>query len=85
MTRRFILATLAGMLTIAIAGGVLYGVLFARFFRANIIDLSIMKDRRGSAGLPCRTCRSGFCWRLWFGRAVVGMVLGRFESRSGLA
>jgi len=27
------------MLTIAVAGGLLYGVLFARFFRANIVGI----------------------------------------------
>jgi len=35
-TKRFLLAALAGMLTIAVMGGLLYGVLFARFFRDNI-------------------------------------------------
>ncbi|MGH9932163.1 MAG: DUF2177 family protein [Pyrinomonadaceae bacterium] len=43
MTNRFVLAALAGMLTIAVMGGVLYGVIFARFFHANIINLGIMK------------------------------------------
>ena len=47
MTKRFILATLAGMLTIAIVGGVLYGVVFADYVRANILDASIMKDPPG--------------------------------------
>jgi len=32
------------MLTIAVIGGLLYGVVFAGFFRANIIDLTIMKN-----------------------------------------
>src|SRR5262245_18581330 len=43
MNKRFILAALAGMLTIAVVGGLLYGVVFASFFRANIIDLDVMK------------------------------------------
>src|SRR5262245_3675791 len=43
MTKRFMFAALAGMLTIAVMGGVLYGVVFASFFRTNIISLSIMK------------------------------------------
>jgi uncharacterized membrane protein len=37
------LAALAGMLTIAVMGGVLYGVVFASFFRTNVINLGIMK------------------------------------------
>lgn len=43
MTKRFVLAALAGMLTIAVVGGVLYGAIFASFFRANIINLDSMK------------------------------------------
>jgi uncharacterized membrane protein len=43
MTKRFMLAALAGMLTIAVMGGVLYGVVFASFFRANI-NPGIMKN-----------------------------------------
>jgi uncharacterized membrane protein len=43
MTKRFMLAALAGMLTIAVMGGLLYGVVFASFFRANITNLNIMK------------------------------------------
>ena len=44
MNKRFVLAALAGMLTIAVIGGLLYGVAFAGWFRANIIDLSVMKS-----------------------------------------
>ena len=44
MTKRFMLAALASMLTIAVMGGVLDGVVFASFFRANIINLGIMKS-----------------------------------------
>jgi uncharacterized membrane protein len=43
MTKRFIVAAFAGMLTIAIVGGMLYGVVFASFFRTNIIDPEVMK------------------------------------------
>jgi hypothetical protein len=43
MTKRFMLAGLAGMLTIAVMGCVLYGVVFASVFRANI-NLGIMKN-----------------------------------------
>jgi hypothetical protein len=42
MTMRFGMAVLAGMLTIAMLGGVLYGVIFAEFFRSNI-TLAVMK------------------------------------------
>lgn len=44
MTKRLAIAALAGMLTIAVTGGVLYGVVFAGFVRANLIDLGIMKS-----------------------------------------
>src|SRR5262245_22544222 len=40
---RFGAATLAGMLTIAVLGGLLYGVIFADFFRSNI-TLAVMKS-----------------------------------------
>jgi hypothetical protein len=43
MTKRLMFAALAGMLTIAVMGAVLYGVVFASFFRTNIISLGIMK------------------------------------------
>ncbi len=43
-TKHFILAALAGMLTIAVTGGLLYGVVFASFFRANIVDLGVMRQ-----------------------------------------
>ena len=42
MTMRFVAAALAGMLTIAVLGGVLYGVIFAEFFRSNV-TLAVMK------------------------------------------
>ena len=43
MTMRFVLAVLLGMLTIAVCGGLLYGVIFAEFFRSNI-TLAVMKS-----------------------------------------
>ena len=42
MTKRFVAAAVSGMLTIAVVGGVLYGVVFADFFRANI-DVTFMR------------------------------------------
>ncbi|MCI0452552.1 MAG: DUF2177 family protein [Candidatus Latescibacteria bacterium] len=36
MTRRFLLAALAGMVAIAVFGGVLYGVVFAGLFESNM-------------------------------------------------
>jgi uncharacterized membrane protein len=43
MTKRFVAASVAGMLTIAVVGGVLYGLVFANFFRANI-DVTVMRS-----------------------------------------
>ena len=45
---RFVAAALAGMLTIAVVGGVLYGVIFADFFRSNV-TLTAMKSPPGLA------------------------------------
>jgi hypothetical protein len=42
MTMRFGTAVLVGMLTIAVLGGLLYGVIFAEFFRSNI-TIAVMK------------------------------------------
>lgn len=47
MDRRFFVAAIAGMISIAVAGGILYGVVFAGFFRANIIDLDVMRSPPG--------------------------------------
>ena len=44
MTSRFALATLAGMAAIAVFGGLLYGVVFAGFFEANILAPEVMKS-----------------------------------------
>ena len=49
MDKRFMLAALAGMLTIAVVGGLLYGVVFSSFFKANILDLSVMRSPPGFA------------------------------------
>lgn len=35
-TKRFVLATLTGMVSIALVGGILYGVVFADFIEANM-------------------------------------------------
>ena len=48
MTIRFAAAALAGVLTIAVVGGVLYGVILAEFFRSNI-TLAVMKTPPGLA------------------------------------
>ena len=48
MTKRFLAAALAAMLTIAVVGGLLYGVVFPAFFRANI-TASVMKNPPGFA------------------------------------
>jgi hypothetical protein len=43
MKRQFVLAVLVGMLSIAVVGGLLYGVVFASFFRSNILAVDVMK------------------------------------------
>ena len=44
MTKSFLVAAVAGMVTIAIVGGLLYGVIFAGFIRANIVAIEMMKS-----------------------------------------
>ena len=44
MTKRFVAAAIAGMLTIAVVGGLLYGVVFASFLRANIVAIDVMRN-----------------------------------------
>jgi len=44
MSKRFVLAALAGMLTIAMVGGLLYGFVLAGFFRDSIVDLGVMRN-----------------------------------------
>ena len=43
MMKRFVVATFAGMLTIAVVGGLLYGVVFAEFFQRNV-DVAVMRN-----------------------------------------
>lgn len=43
MRSRFLLATLAGALTLAAIGTFLYGVVFAGFFKANLVTPQVMK------------------------------------------
>lgn len=47
MTKRFVAAAVAGMLTIALVGGLLYGVVFSDFFRANIVAAEVMRHPPG--------------------------------------
>jgi hypothetical protein len=48
MRSRFVLAALAGMISIALIGGILYGVLFAGFFQANVATASgVMRTSPG--------------------------------------
>lgn len=47
MTVRIVAAAIAGMLTIAITGGVLYGVVLSDFFRDNIITIEAMRSPPG--------------------------------------
>ena len=91
MTRRFILATVAGMLTIAITGGVLYGLIFANFFRANILDLGVMKDPPGFGWIALSHVPFGILlalvvrWRGdWSvrGGAIAGATLGFLMAAS---
>jgi hypothetical protein len=91
MTRRFILATLAGMLTIAVAGALLYGVLFAPFFRANILDLSVMMDPPGFGWIALSHVPFGLLLALvvrWHGErsarggAMAGATLGFLMAAS---
>ncbi|MEZ4457175.1 MAG: DUF2177 family protein [Gemmatimonadales bacterium] len=44
MKKEPILAALAAMATIAVVGGLLYGVVFAGFIRSNLLDPGIMKS-----------------------------------------
>jgi uncharacterized membrane protein len=85
MTQRFVLAALAGMLTIAVLGSVLYGVIFASFFRANIIDLGIMKTPPALGWIALSHVPFGILLTLvvrWRGElsarggAIAGAVLG---------
>jgi uncharacterized membrane protein len=91
MTKRFMLAALAGMLTIAVMGGVLYGVVFASFFRANIINLRIMKTPPAFGWIALSHVPFGILLALvvrWRGElsarggAIAGAVLGFLMAMS---
>jgi hypothetical protein len=47
MSKRFVAAAAAGMLTIALVGGLLYGVVFSDFFRSNIVAIEVMRNPPG--------------------------------------
>ena len=91
MSRRFILAAIAGMLTIAVVGGLLYGVVFSSFFRANIVDLSVMRNPPGFAWIALSDIPFGILLALvvsWRGElsarggAVAGALLGFLMAAS---
>ena len=91
MSRRFILAAIAGMLTIAVVGGLLYGVVFSSFFRANIVDLSVMRNPPGFAWIALSHIPFGILLALvvsWRGElsarggAVAGALLGFLMAAS---
>ena len=91
MDKRFVLATVAGMLTIAVVGGVLYGVVFSGFFRANIVDLNVMRSPPGFAWIALSHVPFGILlalsvsWRGEFsarGGAVTGGLLGFLMAAS---
>jgi uncharacterized membrane protein len=90
MTKRFMLAALAGMLTIAVMGGVLYGVVFASFFRANI-NPGIMKNPPAFGWIALSHVPFGILLALvvrWRGElsacggAIAGAVLGFLMAMS---
>ena len=85
------LAALAGMLTIAVVGGVLYGAVFASFFRANIVDLGIMKRPPAFGWIALSHAPFGILLALavrWRGElsarggAITGAVLGFLMATS---
>ena len=91
MDKRFILAALAGMLTIAVVGGLLYGVVFSSFFKANILDLSVMRNPPGFAWIALSHVPFGVLlvlavsWRgelSMRGGAVTGGLLGFLMAAS---
>jgi hypothetical protein len=91
MNRYFVLAALAGMLSIAIAGGLLYGVVFTSFFRSNILAIDIMKRPPGFAWIAMSHVPFGvllalvISWRDDLsarGGAVTGGLLGLLMAAS---
>jgi uncharacterized membrane protein len=88
---RFMFAALAGMLTIAVMGGVLYGVVFASYFRANIISPGIMKAPPAFGWIALSHVPFGILLALvvrWRGElsarggAIAGAVLGFLMAMS---
>src|SRR5262245_52382176 len=91
MDKRFVLAALAGMLTIAVMGGLLYGVVFSSFFRANIVDLGVMRNPPGFSWIALSHVPFGFLLAftvLWRGEhsarggAITGGLLGFLMAAS---
>ena len=91
MTGRFVLAAVTGMITIAVMGGLLYGVVFASFLRANIVDLTIMRNPPGFGWIALSHVPFGILLTLvvrWRGElsarggAVTGAVLGFLMAAS---
>jgi hypothetical protein len=91
MSKRFFLAVVAGMLTIAVTGGVLYGVVFSRFLRANILDPGAMKNPPGFGWIALSHVPFGILLALvvrWRGQlsagggALSGAVLGFLMATS---
>jgi hypothetical protein len=91
MNKRLILAALAGMLTIAVVGGLLYGVVFAGFFRANIVDPGAMRSPPGFSWIALSHVPFGILLVLvvWWrgvlsarGGAVAGGLLGFLMAAS---
>lgn len=90
MTTRFAVAAFAGMLTIAVVGGILYGVLLSDFFRSNV-TLSVMKNPPGFAWVGLSHVPFGLLLALvvrWRGvltaqgGAVTGATLGFLMAAS---
>lgn len=91
MSKRFVAAAVAGMLTIAVIGGVLYGVVFASFFRANLLSLDVMRKPPGFAWIALSHVPFGLLLALvvsWRGvltargGAVSGATLGFLMAAS---
>lgn len=91
MDKRFILAALAGMIAIAVVGGLLYGVAFSSFFRANIVDLNVMRSPPGFTWIALSHLPFGLLLALtvsWRGElsarggAITGAMLGFLMSAS---
>ena len=91
MKRQFVLAVLVGMLSIAVVGGLLYGVVFASFFRSNILAVDVMKRPPAYAWIAMSHVPFGILLALvvsWRGHlsarggAVTGGLLGFLMAAS---